>query len=245
MESSNLSFLVAFVAGLLSFLSPCVLPLWPSYVSFVTGVNADELERGSPRVKTLAFTHASAFVLGFTMVFLALGASATLLGQAFRQYQVWVARAGGVLIVLFGLHTLGLLRIPFLLRERRAMVHDKPVGYLGAWLVGVAFGAGWVPCIGPVLGAILTLASVRASLNEGLGLLTAYSLGLAVPFLVTALGLGAFLVWFQKFRRYVRYAEWAAGGLLIGVGLLLVSGKFTLLAGWLAGLTPGFILERI
>lgn len=245
MDAAGLTLVVAFVAGLLSFLSPCVLPLWPSYVSFVTGVNADELERGDPRVRTLALVHSSAFVLGFTMVFLVLGASATLLGQAFRQYQVWVARVGGILIALFGLQTLGLLRLPFLMRERRIMRHDKPVGYLGAWLVGVAFGAGWVPCIGPVLGAILTLASVRATVGEGLGLLTAYSLGLALPFLLTAVGLGVFLAWFQRFRRYVRYAEWAAGGLLIGVGLLLVTGRFTLLASWLAGLTPDFILERI
>lgn len=243
--TAELSLIVAFVAGLLSFLSPCVLPLWPSYVSFVTGMNAEEIERGSARVRALALGHSSAFVVGFTMVFLALGASATLLGQMFRQYQGVIARGGGVLIILFGLHVLGWLRIPFLMRERRVQWHDKPLGYVGSWLVGVTFGAGWVPCIGPILGAILTLASVRASVSEGLGLLTVYSVGLAIPFLLTAFGLGTFLAWFRRFRRYVRIAEWASGGLLVAVGVLLVSGRFTVLAGWLANLTPKFLLERI
>jgi cytochrome c-type biogenesis protein len=242
---ADLSVLLAFAAGLLSFLSPCVLPLWPSYVSFLTGMSAEEIERGSPRVRRLAVGHALAFVLGFTLVFLALGASATLLGQVFRQYQTWIARVGGALIVLFGLHVAGWLRLPFLLRERQMQWSDKPVGFLGSWLVGLTFGAGWVPCIGPILGAILTLASVRASLAEGLGLLFAYSAGLAIPFLGTAFGLGVLLDGLRRFRRYVRWVEWASGGLLVAVGLLLLSGKFTLLAGWLANLTPRFLLERI
>lgn len=241
----DLGILVAFAAGLLSFLSPCVLPLWPSYVSFLTGMNADEVERGSPRVRRLALGHAVSFVLGFTIVFLALGASATLLGQLFRQYQTWIARVGGAVIVVFGLHVAGWMPLRFLMRERQMQWTDKPVGFLGSGLVGLTFGAGWVPCIGPILGAILTLASVRASLSQGLGLLVAYSAGLAIPFLVTALGLGAFLEWVRRFGRYVRWVEWASGALLVAVGLLLVSGKFTLLAGWLANLTPKFLLERI
>ncbi|MGH7545549.1 MAG: cytochrome c biogenesis CcdA family protein [Gemmatimonadota bacterium] len=241
----DLSVLVAFAAGLLSFLSPCVLPLWPSYVSFLTGMNADEIEGRSPRVRRLAVGHSAAFVLGFTLVFLALGASATLLGQVFRQYQEWIARVGGALIILFGLHVAGWLPIPILLRERQLRWTDKPVGFLGSWLVGLTFGAGWVPCIGPILGALLTLASVRSSLGEGVGLLCAYSAGLAIPFLLTAFGLGVFLDWLSRLRRYVRWVEWASGVLLIAVGALLVSGKFTLLAGWLANLTPRFLLERI
>ena len=241
----DLSVLVAFAAGLLSFLSPCVLPLWPSYVSFLTGMSADEIQGRSPRVRRVAVGHSVAFVLGFTLVFLALGASATLLGQVFRQYQEWIARVGGALIILFGLHVAGWLPIPFLLRERQMEWTDKPVGFLGSWLVGLTFGAGWVPCIGPILGAILTLASVRSSLGEGLGLLLAYSAGLAIPFLLTAFGLGVFLDWLVRFRRYVRWVEWVSGVLLIAVGALLVSGKFTLLAGWLANLTPRFLLERI
>ena len=236
---------VAFFAGLLSFLSPCVLPLWPSYVSFLTGLNAEQLEEGDPRVRRRAIGHALAFVAGFTAVFLALGASATLVGQMFRQYQAEIARIGGALIVLLGLHALGVLPIRFLARERRIRLQDKPVGYVGSWVVGVTFGAGWVPCIGPILGAILTLASVRASLAEGLRLLAVYSLGLAIPFVATAFGLGAFLAWLRRFRRYVRVVEWVSGGLLVAVGLLLVTGKFTLLASWLANLTPDFLLERI
>jgi cytochrome c-type biogenesis protein len=246
MESgTSIGILVAFLAGLLSFLSPCVLPLVPSYVSFVTGLGVEELEQGGGDVKRVTLIHSLLFVAGFTLIFLLMGASATYIGQLLRVYQEIIARIGGLIIMLFGIYLLGVIPIAALSREKRFRFQRKPVGYAGTVAVGVAFGAGWVPCIGPILGAILTLAATRASMAEGMGLLGFYSAGLAIPFVLSAVALTAFLSWFQKFRRYLRYVEWVAGVLLISVGLLLLTGKFTLLAGWLAQFTPDFVLERI
>ena len=235
------SFALAFLAGLLSFLSPCVLPLVPSYVGFLTGLTLEELEirRGT------ALVHALWFVSGFSLVFVALGATASALGVWLVQSQVWIGRGGGVLVILFGLYLLGLLRPGFLLRERRVQLARKPVGYVGSAVVGVTFGAAWTPCIGPILGAILTLAAAQASVGHGAALLTAYSIGLAVPFLLTALALDRFLVWFQRFRPYLVWVERVAGILLIVLGLLLVTDRFTLLASWLQGLTPEFLKRRL
>ena len=244
-SGASVGIVVAFLAGLLSFLSPCVLPLVPSYVSFVTGLGMEELEAGGERVRWVTLVHSLLFVAGFSLIFLLMGASATYVGQLLRTYQDLIARIGGVVIILFGIYLLGIVPITALGRERRYQFQQKPVGYFGTVAVGVAFGAGWVPCIGPILGAILTLAATRASVAEGVGLLGVYSAGLAIPFVVSAVALTAFLAWFQKFRRYLRYVEWIAGVMLILVGLLLVTGKFTLLAGWLVQFTPQFILERI
>ena len=233
---------VAFLAGLLSFLSPCVLPLVPSYLSFITGVSGvAELESR----RHLALLHAVLFVLGFSLIFIALGATATELGLLLKSYQRWVERVGGLLIIVFGLYTLGLLRIGVLSREARVQLSDKPLGFLGSVLVGVAFGAGWTPCIGPILGSILLYTSTRADLSQGLALLIAYSLGLAIPFLVAAWALEAVLGWFQRFRRYIGWVEKVAGVLLIGVGLLMLTGSFTMLSGWLQSLTPGFLRSRL
>jgi cytochrome c-type biogenesis protein len=235
------SFALAFLAGLLSFLSPCVLPLVPSYVGFLTGLTLEELEirRGT------ALVHALWFVAGFSLVFVALGATASALGVWLVQSQVWIGRIGGVLVIVFGLYLLGLLRPAFLMRERRVQLARKPVGYVGSAVVGVTFGAAWTPCIGPILGAILTLAAAQASVGHGAALLTAYSLGLAVPFLLTALALDRFLVWFQRFRPYLVWVERLAGILLILLGLLLVTDRFTLIASWLQGLTPEFLKSRL
>ncbi|NIR45997.1 MAG: cytochrome c biogenesis protein CcdA [Gemmatimonadetes bacterium] len=244
-DGTSIGIFVALFAGLLSFLSPCVLPLVPSYVSFITGLGMEELEQGGEDVKRVALIHSLLFVAGFTLIFLLMGASATAIGQLLRQYQDIIARVGGVIIILFGLLLLGWIPIPALSREKRYQFQNKPVGYVGTMAVGAAFGAGWVPCIGPILGAILTLAATRANLYEGVGLLFVYSLGLAIPFVLSAVALTAFLGWFQKFRRYIRYVEWVAGVLLIVVGALLLTGKFTVLAGWLIKFTPEFLLERI
>lgn len=234
---------VALTAGLLSFLSPCVLPLVPSYLSFVTGMTLDDLQESADR--THVITHSLLFVSGFTIVFLLLGASASFLGQFARAYNVWIARTGGVLIIVLGLHLLGVFRITALLKEKRVHLSDKPAGFLGTIVVGAAFGAGWTPCIGPVLGAILTLAGTRETVWSGVWLLFAYSVGLAVPFLLAALALDRFLTTFRRFRSWIPWMERAAGGLLVGFGILLVTGSFTLLSGWLTRFTPGFILERI
>jgi len=235
------SFAIAFIAGLLSFLSPCVLPLIPSYVGFLTGLTLEELEvrRGT------ALLHAIWFVAGFSLVFVALGATASALAAVLLHSQVWIGRVGGVIVILFGLYLLGILRPAVLMRDRRIELARKPLGYAGSALVGVTFGAAWTPCIGPILGAILTMAAAQASLARGAGLLTAYALGLAVPFLVAAVALDRFLVWFQKFRPYLVWVERVAGVLLIVLGLLLVTDRFTLLASWLQVLTPEFLKSRL
>ena len=235
------SFALAFVAGLLSFLSPCVLPLIPSYVGFLTGLTLEELEvrRGT------ALAHALWFVAGFSLIFIALGATASAFGVLLLRSQVWIGRIGGGVVILFGLYLLGVLRPALLMRERKVQLARKPLGYLGSAFVGVTFGAAWTPCIGPILGAILTLAAAQASVGHGAALLTAYSAGLALPFVVTALALDRFLAWFQRFRPYLAWVERIAGGLLILLGLLLVTDRFTLLAGWLQGLTPEFLKSRL
>ncbi len=240
-EPAGLGLFVAFAAGLLSFLSPCVLPLVPSYVGFLTGMTLTEIS-GRRRI---AVIHALLFVAGFSLVFVLLGASATALGSALRYYQVWIARVGGVLVILFGLLCLGAVRVGFLEQERRLQLQDKPVGYLGSALVGVAFGAGWTPCIGPVLGAILSLAATTESVSRGMLLLGVYSAGLAVPFLLAAVAVESFLGWFQRFRRFLPWVMRVSGVLLIFVGLLMATGQFTRLAGWLQGLTPAFIRNQI
>jgi cytochrome c-type biogenesis protein len=240
-DASGVSLLVAFAAGLLSFLSPCVLPLVPSYVGFLTGLTLEEMQ--ARRGTTLL--HALWFVAGFSLIFIALGATASALGTLLLLSQVWIARVGGVLVILFGLYLLGVLRPAFLMRERRVQLARKPLGYVGSSIAGMAFGAAWTPCIGPILGAILTLAATRSSVVQGTGLLAVYAAGLAIPFLLTALLLDRFLVWFQRFRRYMGWVERISGVLLIVLGVLLITDKFTVLAGYLQGLTPEFLRSRL
>jgi len=236
-DTPSLGILVAFVGGLLSFLSPCVLPLVPSYLGFVTGFTYNEMT-GRRRI---AMLHAALFVLGFTLVFMLFGASATALGRVLKYYSIWFQRIGGALIILFGLYCLGILKLAFLDQDARVHLDRKPVGYLGSVLVGMAFAAGWTPCIGPILGAILGLAATEASLSKGMLLLGAYSFGLAVPFLLAAYAVESFLDWFQRFRRYLPWVQRVSGVILVVVGFLMATGQFTRLAGWLQGLTPGFL----
>jgi cytochrome c-type biogenesis protein len=240
-EPVTLGIIVAFMAGLLSFLSPCVLPLVPSYIGFLTGMTLGEM---ADRRRT-ALIHALLFVAGFSLVFMLLGASATALGRALNHYQLWLQRVGGALIILFGLFCLGAFKAGFLSQERRVHLERKPLGYLGSALVGMAFAAGWTPCIGPVLGGILGLAAASSDVSRGMLLLGVYSAGLAVPFLIAAVALESFLEWFQRFRGYLPWVMRASGVLLIVVGLLLVTGEFTRLAGWLQGLTPDFLREQL
>jgi cytochrome c-type biogenesis protein len=235
------SFTLAFVAGLLSFLSPCVLPLIPSYVGFLTGLTLEELDRR----RGTALLHALWFVAGFSAIFIALGATASALGVLLLHAQVWIGRVGGVVVILFGLYLFGVLRPGFLARERKLHLSRKPLGYLGSAFVGVTFGAAWTPCIGPILGAILTLAAAQASVGHGAALLTAYALGLALPFVATALALDRFLAWFQRFRPHLAWVERIAGALLILLGLLLLTDRFTLLASWLQGLTPEALKSKL
>jgi cytochrome c-type biogenesis protein len=240
----SVTVMIALTAGLLSFLSPCVLPLVPSYLSFVTGMTLDDLQED--RIdRRVILVQAALFVAGFSAVFILLGATASFLGQFFRIYEVWIARVGGLLIIVLGLHLMGVLRITALLRERRMHLADKPAGHLGTLAVGAAFGAGWTPCIGPALGAILTLAGTSETVWSGVGLLLAYSLGLAVPFMLAALALGSFLNAFQRFRRWIPVLEKASGALLVFLGILLLTGTFTMLSAYLTRFTPGWLLERL
>ncbi len=240
-EPVALGVAVAFAAGLLSFLSPSVLPLVPSYIGFLTGMTVPEM---SGRRRT-ALLHGLCFVAGFSLVFILLGASATALGRALNYYQIWLQRIGGVLIIAFGLVCLGVIKVDFLTQERRVHLEQKPVGYLGSALVGMAFGAGWTPCIGPVLGAILGLAATSGEVSRGMLLLAFYSAGLAVPFLIAAVAVESFLGWFQRFRRYLPWVMRVSGALLVFVGILLLSGEFTRLAGWLQGFTPEVLREKL
>jgi cytochrome c-type biogenesis protein len=240
-EPATLGIVVAFLAGLLSFLSPCVLPLVPSYIGFLTGMTLPEMS-GRRRA---ALVHALLFVGGFSLIFILLGASATALGRALNYYQVWLQRIGGVLIILFGLLCLGAFNVRLLSQDRRVHLERKPVGYLGSALAGMAFGAGWTPCIGPVLGGILGLAATSADVSRGMLLLAVYSAGLAVPFLIAAVAVDSFLEWFQRFRRFLPWVMRISGAMLILVGVLLVTGEFTRLAGWLQSLTPDFLREQL
>ena len=241
--TDSVGVLIAFAAGALSFLSPCVLPLVPSYLSFVTGMSLEDLQTGVHRRTTL--THALLFVAGFTVIFMLLGASASFLGQFFRHYETWIARIGGVIIIVLGLHLTGAFRLTPLEREKRVHLNDKPAGFLGTIGVGAAFGAGWTPCIGPVLGAILTFAASQEQFWAGVWLLFVYSLGLAVPFLLSALALDAFLSSFKRFRRFLPAVQVASGVLLIVLGVMLLTGTFTILSTYLIQFTPDFLLERI
>lgn len=241
MAPESLTVLVAFTAGLLSFLSPCVLPLVPSYVTFITGMGLDDVTRA----KRAALVHALLFVLGFTFIFVALGAGASAFGQLLRQSREWIARIGGVMMVLMGLWMLDVVKIGALQQERRMHLSDKPLGYLGTVFVGIAFGAGWTPCLGPTLGAILLLAANETELTTGIMLLTAYSMGLAVPFLLSALAIERFLGFFQTFKHHIGRVHRLAGALLVVVGVLMFTGWFERLAAMLQPLTPAFLLERL
>ena len=232
---------VAFGAGLLSFLSPCVLPLIPSYLTFITGLGLDDVARA----RRTALVHALLFIAGFTIIFLALGATATVLGRLLVSQREWISRIGGGLLIVFGLYLLGVLNIGAFSRERRLHLADKPLGYLGTVLVGIAFGAGWTPCIGPILGGILAYTSTSADLARGLLLLGAYSAGLAVPFLVAAAFVEKFIAVVARMRSRMVWANRVAGAMLVFVGFLMVTDAFTLLASWLQGLTPAFLRERI
>lgn len=241
---TDIGILVALSAGILSFLSPCVLPLVPSYLAFVTGMSLEDLEGGVERGRVLRT--AFLFTLGFSFIFIVvLGGTASFLGQFLKSYEMWIARVGGVVIILFGLHLAGVFRIAPLLREKRYHVSGTPVGALGAIGVGMAFGAGWTACIGPVLGGILTYAMVRETFWSGIGLVSVYSAGLAIPFLLSAVALDRFLVAFRKIRPFLGVIQVASGVLLVFLGLLLVTGAFTLLTTWLLPFTPDFLMERI
>ena len=236
MSESSISLGVAFLAGLLSFLSPCVLPIVPSYVTFVTGMTLDELTvGGAASARAKAALHALLFVLGFTLVFVTLGATATAFGVLLQRALPLLQRIGGVIIALFGLYLVGVLHLPWLMRERRVHLASKPAGLAGSLLVGVAFGAGWTPCVGPVLASILLYAGTTATMARGMLLLAAYAIGLGIPFFIAAVGLNWYLAGARRLTRWLRPLELVAGVLLVAIGVLLFTGRFTALSAWLAG----------
>ena len=224
---ADVSLAAAAAAGLVSFLSPCVLPLVPGYLSFVSGLSLGQLQAADARQVRRAIVGAAWFVLGFSTVFIALGASATALGQLLLDQLAFFKRLAGGLIVLFGLHLTGLVRLPFLNADAHWSVRRRPLTWLGAYGVGAAFGFGWTPCIGPILASILAVASVQETITRGMLLLAAYSAGLGFPFLLAAAAVGGFLRAFGRFKRYLRWVEVASGLLLIAIGLLVMSDRLT------------------
>ena len=235
MDAAPVSFALAFAAGIASFLSPCVLPVVPGYVTFVTGVTLEVREAGDAgAMRRRAAEHAALFVLGFSVLFVALGATATALGTVVRRALPLIQQVGGAVIVLFGLSMLGLIRLPLLMQERRVQLAAKPVGRLGSVVAGVAFGAGWTPCIGPVLASILLYAGVSATMLRGAALLAVYAVGLGLPFFVAAVAFNWFLTGTRRLRRWLVPIERAAGVVLVLVGALLFTGHFAALSRFFA-----------
>jgi cytochrome c-type biogenesis protein len=242
MAAIDVSYAGALGAGVLSFLSPCVLPLVPAYLCFIGGVSLDQLtgegRRDGDGAAGRVLLSAAMFVLGFSAVFVALGASASAISGFLLENQVLFSRIAGVVIIVFGLHFMGVFRIRFLNAEARVHPQSRPAGLLGAFLIGLAFAFGWTPCIGPVLATILSVAASRDSLSYGTTLLASYAAGLGIPFLVAAMAAGPFMRWLRRMRPYMHAIELATGGLLVLTGILFVFNSFQILSIWLLELFP-------
>jgi cytochrome c-type biogenesis protein len=242
----EVTLLAAFVAGVLSFVSPCVLPLIPGYLSFVSGVTLDEMRgtsagvSSSSDVRRRAVVMSIAFVLGFSIVFIGLGASATAIGALLMEHLSILGKIAGVVIILFGLHMMGVLKIGMLYSEKRMQTSGKPAGFFGAMLVGIAFAFGWTPCIGPILAAILAVAAAQESVGEGVKLLAVYSAGLGVPFIATSLAINKFFAASARIRKHYHAIEVVSGVLLVVVGALIFTNRFTVIAQLLTPYLPTF-----
>jgi cytochrome c-type biogenesis protein len=240
--NENVTLLAAFAAGFLSFVSPCVLPLIPGYISFVSGVSLDEMrgESSTTASRSQVFITSLAFVLGFSIVFVALGATATAIGKFLLDQLPLLSKIAGAILIVFGLHTMGVFRLAFLETEKRMHTQRKPAGPLGAFLVGLAFAFGWTPCIGPILGGILAIAGSKNSISEGVTLLAVYSLGLGIPFLLTSLAINQFFGAAKRIRRYYHAIELTSGALLIAIGVLIITGQLTIITRYLQPYLPSF-----
>jgi cytochrome c-type biogenesis protein len=244
MESVGL--FVAFSSGLFSFLSPCVLPLFPSYLSFITGMSVEHLSgEVTAATRGRVLTHSLAFIAGFSAVFVSLGVSVSAAGQFLLDYRDWIRIAGGILIIVFGLYIAGVLRVGLFGRTAQLQIREKRAGLLGSFAVGLTFAIGWTPCVGPILGSILTLASNDKTVGQGITLLLFYSAGLGVPFLLSSIALGSFLRFFKRYRPFIPIVERAAGVLLVAVGLLVATNYYVLLNSWAVSLTPEWLLKRL
>lgn len=228
----NVSLFMAFAGGLLSFFSPCVIPVIPSYVSFITGISFEELtgEQNRDKIMKATLKNSLFFIAGFSLIFILLGASSSFLGELLSRYQVAVRKVGGVLIVVMGLSIAGVLKIGLLSREKRLHLRNKPAGLFGSFLAGTAFAAGWTPCIGPVLGSILLYASAAHSVASGMGMLTAYALGLGIPFLITSLAINTAISYFRKIHRVMRVVSAVSGLFLVITGVMLFTGTLDMVS---------------
>ena len=240
-EISAIAVLTAFGGGVISFLSPCVLPLVPGYMSYVAGDTLAHADHADDRARRLAvFGMSLCFVAGFSTVFIALGAGATALGQLLLRYRYEANIVGGIIVIIFGLFMVGMLKLPWLQRELRIHAHIKGARPLGAYLIGLAFAFGWTPCIGPVLAVILTVSAVAATVSGGIALLGAYSLGLGIPFLATAVFTGALLKWLKTMRRIGRWLQIGAGAGMVLMGFAMITGMLSAFAFWLLNTFPAF-----
>jgi cytochrome c-type biogenesis protein len=236
---ADVSAAAALIAGLISFLSPCVLPLVPPYLVYLTGTSLEQFAGAEPqpRVKRNIIVAALLFVLGFTTVFVALGASASAVGSLVRAYSDWLATLAGIIIIVMGLHFLGLTRLPFLMREKRLSA-PRPVGLWGAYVMGLAFAFGWTPCIGPILAAILAVAASESTVARGAGLLAVYSAGLGIPFVLAAFAAEPFAAFLARFRGHLESVEKVMGGLLVLTGIAFLTGFITQASFWILETFP-------
>ncbi len=233
MSGASLTPITVFAAGVLSFLSPCVLPLVPGYVSLISGTSAVAAEsEENRRLIGRVMLNSLLFVLGFSIVFIALGAAATTVGQFMREYRRELSYVAGIVIIVFGLHLTGLLKIKYLYADKRMHSVKGSGSAVGSFVIGFAFAFGWTPCIGPILSAILYLASEEGTVSKGVGLLALYSAGLAVPFLLTSLGIDRFMAFYTRFRRHLHTVEVISGVLLIVIGVLVFTHRLTMLSGY-------------
>jgi cytochrome c-type biogenesis protein len=232
--TENVTVIVAFSAGLITFLSPCILPVFPSYLAYITGISIDELshEKNSKRARKTVITNSLLFILGFSMIFVILGVSATFLGKFLSKNIRWLEIAGGVIVILLGMHFSGVFRLKFLDHEKRIHLQEKPLGLLGTVFVGMAFGAGWTPCVGPMLGAILAVAASTQDIFKGIIILISYSVGLGIPFLISGLLVHKFLEHFRKINKYFKIISMIGGVLLMIIGLLLITGYFSTIVSY-------------
>lgn len=226
-ESNTVSLAAAFAAGFLTFLSPCILPIIPAYISYITGISFDQLKDGrNKEIRRKILMHSLLFILGFSFVFVVLGASASFLGRLLIAHRVVIGRVGGAVVILFGLYLMGVFKLGFLDKQKRADIKLQRGSKIGSLLMGITFAAAWTPCVGPILGSVLVLAGTRESMLQGVGLLSVYSLGIAIPFIASALLLNSFLLYFAKLRKYMQAVKAVCGLLLIFIGLLLILGIY-------------------
>ena len=244
---TDINILVAFSAGIFSFLSPCVLPLIPSYLSFVSGVSLEEMRAAEikSQVRRRVVLNSLAFILGFSLVFISLGVSASLLGSLFLGYRTFIRVLGGIFILVVGIYLTGVFKIAPLERYLQFNLRDKPAGYLGSVLVGITFAVAWTPCVGPILGAILALAGTSAEIERGILLLASYAAGLALPLFLSAVAVNSFFQFSRAFRRYIQAVHLGAGVLLIIVGILLISDYMTILNTYAIRLTPEWLIKKL